>query len=118
MTDVTRHEMNATLAASEARVAAAVDGLKAEFSTSRAESRAEMAEFRAQIKDSLGQMTIALAAQSKDFESQVSGLKLWVLGGALSGAVAVLLMLGAVIARGYLSPAPQAVNPPPPAATN
>lgn len=76
-----------------------------------------MAEFRAQMKESLGQMTIALTTQSKDFDSKVSGLKLWVLGGALSGAIAVLLMLGTVIARGYLTPAPQAASPPPPAAT-
>jgi len=46
MTDVTRHEMNAALAASEAKVATAVESMRADM----AELRAELREGNSQIK--------------------------------------------------------------------
>lgn len=116
MSDVTRHEMNAALAASEARVASAISEMRTEnakFLGEFAAARADMAEFRFQVKESLGQMSVALTTQSKEVESKISGLKVWVLGGALSGAIAILLLF----ARENLASRAHQAPPTPPTPT-
>lgn len=129
MSDLTREELKASTAASEAKVAATLEIMRREGSEARAELKvalsgiqAENAEFRGQMKEALAQMNATFATQSRDVESKISGLKIWVLAGALSGALAVLLMLGGVFARGYFSsstgdpPAANAAHPSPPPA--
>ena len=115
-------------ALSEAKIAATLEIMRRENSEARAEMRTAMANFqtenalfretirgfisgsqtenalfREQIKDGISAVRVDMSNQAKDVEGKISGLKVWVLAGTISGLLAVLLMVGGALVRNYVS---------------
>lgn len=123
MSEVTREELKASTAASEAKVAATLEIMRRENAEARAEVKAvlaalqadsalfredvrsyiasgqvEGAQLREQVRVGAAELRSDFARHSKDVEGKVSGLKIWVLAGALTGAMTLLFL----VARPYI----------------
>ncbi|MFC4729512.1 hypothetical protein [Coralloluteibacterium thermophilus] len=110
MSDLSREEVKAHMAASEAKVSATLEVMRRENAEARAELRAavdaervDAAQLRADIRTALSEMAAASASQSHKLESKISGLKIWVLSGALAGVVALLTVLGNAYLRSMVA---------------
>lgn len=103
MSDVTRHEMTANLAATEAKVAAAI----ADMRTENAKFLGELSSFKNDLATSFTNIGSRLDTQAATLESKLSGLKIWVLSGALAGVLALLT----VVVTGIIRYAPAIFSP-------
>lgn len=121
MSGPTREEIFALLAKSEAQTRAMLEGMRAE----NAEFRSDMRFSIFQVGESISNETRAVAEQvsnlrhsyANDFtrmehavESRVSSLKIWVLGGALAG---VMALFGGVVADKFKDQSAAPLTSPP-----
>lgn len=106
MGDITRDEVKSRLEASEARVEAALAGMRADNSKSLAEMsifRADVASTLSRIESAIKSQNSAMDAYSDRIDAKLSGLKIWVLSGALAGVIALLSVIVSGIIR-YAAP--------------
>ncbi|MCF3519740.1 hypothetical protein [Stenotrophomonas maltophilia] len=96
MGDMNREEVKAKLEASEARVATTLELMRRENAEFRGEIKSSFssmhsdnAEFRAEMREAIASMSVSLSNQARDFERGISGLKIWVLAGALAGVISL-----------------------------
>lgn len=106
MSDVTRQEMNARLEATEAKVLATLETIKRENADARADIRAASDAASKEISEFSGRIEAAFSEHFRRVDSSMSGLKIWVLAGALTGVLSLLAVVLAAVVRTAMGATP------------
>jgi hypothetical protein len=116
MNEITRQEVDAKIAASEARTEARIAHLDAVVKTGFAEIRAEFAEIRAEfakVRAEIADLRADMAQGLAEVHQRITDIVKWAVTTALGIAVAVVAILSFVINTAAARWAPPAQSPAP-----